>query len=313
MLKFKSIAPFVLSNIRNGGLQLYSKAASQAEPALNMPDALGAKVQEEPVKPASNPVPVVETSVEKTEKTLTSVETDQKADVTTASAAPAKKPKGCKQAGGAAKGKKGKKCGQPKPPPPPRPPGPPGGTYLEDKCGWYDIPKHNTKKWRKISYALIPFALGLSALVLATRKEPPEQDYIPYEYMYMRTKRFPWRDGKTSLFHGPNNIIPEEEEERIDREAEEAPPPDAPPADKKGAPADKKAEAGGKEPRYKKSVDEHEEKVKLRDQHAKEELERRKKRHEQEKAKQEAKDAEKAKKDAKKNPGAEQKEAEGKA
>ncbi|TMW53704.1 hypothetical protein DOY81_001249, partial [Sarcophaga bullata] len=286
MLKFKSIAPLVLSNLRNARLQLYSKAASQAEPALSMPDALGAKVEEAPVKPASNPVPVVETSVEQTEKTIAAVETSQKADVTTSSAAAVKKPKGCKQAGGA-KGKKGKKCGQPKPPPPPRPPGPPGGNYLEDKCGWYDIPRHNTQKWRKISYALIPFALGLSAIVLATRGEPPEQDYIPYEYMYMRTKRFPWGDGKKSLFHGPYNIIPEEEEERIDREAEEAPPSDK-----------KEGGAGGKEPRYKRSVDEHEEKLKLRDQHAKEELERRKKRHEQEKAKREAKEAEKAKKDA---------------
>lgn len=268
MYKFKSILPLILSNLRNGRLQLYCKAVSRLEPALCLTDALGTKTEDETVKTTSNQP--VEPNLKQTEKTILHIQSEinPQTNIISSSDAGRNKSKECKNKV-PPKGKKGKKCGQTMPPPPPRNP----GSCLEDKCGMFEIPKHNSKKWRTISYALVPFALGLCALVFATKKEHPEPDYIPYEYMYIRTKRFPWGDGKKSLFHGPNNLIPEEEEERLDKKEKENPP------------DEKKDGSDGKRPRYKKSVCEKEEKLKLREQHAKEELERRKKRHEEERAK----------------------------
>ncbi|XP_037819429.1 uncharacterized protein LOC119608915 [Lucilia sericata] len=264
MLRLKPFLQPVFHRIRYNIYKLYSKAAEQPEAALSLTDALGAQTEQ--------------TSKSRTNVHLSNeaIESQKSEEMSNAGL---KKPGGCNKKA-APKGKKGKKCGQPKPVPP-QDPGPPGGYYIQDKCDIYDIPKTNAKKWRTISYALVPLALGLSAFILATKEEAPEPEYIPYEYMYRRTKRFAWRDGKTSLFHGPNNLIPEEEEERLDREAEEKQAQPTPP--KKGEKAPPPAE---KEARYKKHINEEQDKIKKREQHAHEELERRRKRHEEERANQ---------------------------
>lgn len=272
MLRLKSFISRILPRTQNNVYKLYSKPAEQLGPVINVTENQKDAIPEITTKATINEIPITTDPISTQLQKIT-----ESCDTTSES----KKTTGCSNRP-APKSKKGKKCGQPKPIPP-QDPGPPGGYYIQDKCGIYDIPKANSKKWRTISYALIPFALGLSALVLATKEELPEPDYIPYEYMYRRTKRFAWRDGKTSLFHGPNNLIPEEEEERLDREAEEkqanVPPPTP---TKKGDPPPPPPE---KEIRYKKHISEEEEKIKKRDQHAREELERRKRRHEVEGAK----------------------------
>ncbi|XP_065360320.1 uncharacterized protein LOC135954174 [Calliphora vicina] len=271
MLRLKPFINLTFSKIHNNVYKLYSKAAEQPEAALSLTDALGAQTEG---TDRSTPAITIAFNPCKS-MSIVSVSAESQQSAESGRGGP-KKAGGCnKQV--APKGKKGKKCGQPKPVQP-KDPGPPGGYYILDKCDIYEIPKTNAKKWKAISYALVPLALGLSAIVLATREEGPEPEYIPYEYMYRRTKRFPWRDGKTSLFHGPNNLIPEEEEERLDREAEEKQAQTPPP--KKGEKAPPTAEKDNV--RYKKHVNEEEDKIKKREQHAQEELERRKKRHEEE-------------------------------
>uniref|UniRef100_A0A1A9VDW5 Uncharacterized protein n=1 Tax=Glossina austeni TaxID=7395 RepID=A0A1A9VDW5_GLOAU len=141
-----------------------------------------------------------------------------------------------------------------------------GDTDIMDKCQKFGSTHNDTSFWRKVSLAAIPFAFGLSAFIFATRGEHEKDDFIPYEFLYRRNKRFPWGDGKYSLLHGKNNYDPEEEEAKIDEEAEE----DGPPT-----------------PRYKKTKDPLEEKKQLREKHADKGLERRKKRHQLEKEKRE--------------------------
>ncbi|KAI9588417.1 hypothetical protein GQX74_004262 [Glossina fuscipes] len=146
-------------------------------------------------------------------------------------------------------------------------------TDIMDKCQKFGSTHSDTSFWRKLSLAAIPFAFGLSAFIFATSGEYEKGDFIPYEFMYRHNKRFPWGDGKYSLLHGKNNYDPEEEEAKIDEEAEED---------------------GPSTPRYKKTKDPLEEKKQLREKHADEELERRKKRHqlEKEKSEKEAKEQE---------------------
>ncbi|XP_023303775.2 uncharacterized protein LOC111685730 [Lucilia cuprina] len=293
MLRIKTFLMPVFPRIRYNVYKLYSKAAEQPEAALSLTDALGAQTAQTSKSRSNTHSPneskksveleaissptVTSNPSTSTQNIQPPMESQNSAEI---ASAVVKKPGGCNKKA-APKGKKGKKCGQPKPVQP-QDPGPPGGYYIHDKCDIYDIPKTNAKKWRTISYALVPLALGLSAFILATKEEAPEPEYIPYEYMYRRTKRFAWRDGKTSLFHGPNNLIPEEEEERLDREAEEKQAQAQTPP-KKGEKAPPPAE---KEARYKKHINEQEDKIKKREQHAHEELERRKKRHEEERANQ---------------------------
>ncbi|KAL1488959.1 hypothetical protein ABEB36_014743 [Hypothenemus hampei] len=40
-------------------------------------------------------------------------------------------------------------------------------------------------------------------------KHPHEKHFVKYEYLAVRTKRFPWGDGNHSLFHNPRvNALP---------------------------------------------------------------------------------------------------------
>ncbi|KAI5635218.1 cytochrome c oxidase subunit VIa domain-containing protein [Phthorimaea operculella] len=68
------------------------------------------------------------------------------------------------------------------------------------------------KLWKKLTFIVAFPAVGLGMLnaYLAHVNEhhdPPP--FVPYEYMRMRTKRFPWGDGQKSLFHNPHvNALP---------------------------------------------------------------------------------------------------------
>lgn len=151
----------------------------------------------------------------------------------------------------------------------------------ESKC----IEKPQTSTfWRNFSYAAIPLIIALSVLILGMPHKEEHVEYIPYEYMYRSTRSYPWGDGKHSFFHGKYNLIPEEEEKRIDREIEENTPPPPEKKPKKPPPPPPK------EPRYKSTVNVLEEKKKLREQHANEEAQRRKRRREIEKEREQQKE-----------------------
>ncbi|KAJ0176525.1 hypothetical protein K1T71_007704 [Dendrolimus kikuchii] len=66
--------------------------------------------------------------------------------------------------------------------------------------------------WKKMSFFVAFPAIGLGMLnaYLAHQEEHHERPpFVPYDYMRVRTKRFPWGDGQKSLFHNPHvNALP---------------------------------------------------------------------------------------------------------
>ncbi|CAG9786843.1 unnamed protein product [Diatraea saccharalis] len=68
------------------------------------------------------------------------------------------------------------------------------------------------KLWKNLSLFVAMPAVGLGMLnaYLAHAEEHHERpEFVPYEYLRVRTKRFPWGDGQKSLFHNPHvNALP---------------------------------------------------------------------------------------------------------
>ncbi|XP_045772577.1 cytochrome c oxidase subunit 6A, mitochondrial-like [Maniola jurtina] len=68
------------------------------------------------------------------------------------------------------------------------------------------------KLWKRLSFLVAGPAIGLGMLnaYLAHQEQPHERpEFKPYEYLRIRTKRFPWGDGQKSLFHNPHvNALP---------------------------------------------------------------------------------------------------------
>ncbi|KPI95636.1 PREDICTED: cytochrome c oxidase subunit 6A1, mitochondrial-like [Papilio xuthus] len=68
------------------------------------------------------------------------------------------------------------------------------------------------KLWKKLTFFVAFPAVGLGMLnaYLAHQEEHHERPpFIPYDYMRVRTKRFPWGDGQKTLFHNPHvNALP---------------------------------------------------------------------------------------------------------
>jgi len=67
--------------------------------------------------------------------------------------------------------------------------------------------------WRKLSYVVaIPavVVLTINTYLQVTNHPHERPEFIPYEHMRIRTKRFPWGDGNKSLFHNPHsNALPD--------------------------------------------------------------------------------------------------------
>ncbi|KAJ8942085.1 hypothetical protein NQ314_010157 [Rhamnusium bicolor] len=82
---------------------------------------------------------------------------------------------------------------------------PPGQTHIP-KEGGYKI------------YMFLTFFLGFPAIGAAatnvylekSKKEECRPPFVKYEYLRLRSKRFPWGDGSRSLFHNPKvNALPD--------------------------------------------------------------------------------------------------------
>uniref|UniRef100_A0A336KAF3 Cytochrome c oxidase subunit n=1 Tax=Culicoides sonorensis TaxID=179676 RepID=A0A336KAF3_CULSO len=71
--------------------------------------------------------------------------------------------------------------------------------------------------WKKLSFLVAFPAIGLCmANVYLDHKNHPHAppEFIKYDYLRIRTKRFPWGDGNHSLFHNPHmNPLPDGYEE----------------------------------------------------------------------------------------------------
>ncbi|KAJ8680268.1 hypothetical protein QAD02_016055 [Eretmocerus hayati] len=65
--------------------------------------------------------------------------------------------------------------------------------------------------WTKATFFGIPIAVGLGLLNLYINwEEPVRPEFIKYDHLRIRTKRFPWGDGNHSLFHNPHlNALPD--------------------------------------------------------------------------------------------------------
>lgn len=72
----------------------------------------------------------------------------------------------------------------------------------------------NPELWRKVSLFVclpcIAMAMVNTYLGQVEHAKKPRPDFVPYEYLYIRRKRFPWGDGNHSIFHNPHtNALPD--------------------------------------------------------------------------------------------------------
>lgn len=70
------------------------------------------------------------------------------------------------------------------------------------------------KLWRNLTFFVAFPAIGLGMvnayLGHMEHAEEPRPEYIPYEHLNIRRKKFPWGDGNHSLFHNPiKNALPD--------------------------------------------------------------------------------------------------------
>merc|ERR1712142_28209 len=71
------------------------------------------------------------------------------------------------------------------------------------------------KQWKLLSLLVALPAVGLCmANAIMTAGDHGRPEFIAYEHMRLRNKRFPWGDGQKSIFHNPHvNALPDGYEE----------------------------------------------------------------------------------------------------
>lgn len=70
------------------------------------------------------------------------------------------------------------------------------------------------KVWKRLSFFVALPAIGLCMLNAYLKHQEehdhPRQEFIKYDYLRRREKRFPWGEGNKSLFHNPHvNPLPD--------------------------------------------------------------------------------------------------------
>lgn len=85
-----------------------------------------------------------------------------------------------------------------------------GEQFTPDKLDAFKSPKVvlGVELWKKLTYwvALPSYLLANIYCInghLKHNKHAKRPEFIPYSYLRIRTKRFPWRNGDQTLFHCP--------------------------------------------------------------------------------------------------------------
>ncbi|VVC92501.1 unnamed protein product [Leptidea sinapis] len=75
----------------------------------------------------------------------------------------------------------------------------------------YHHGKDSWKKYRNITF-FVAFPIIIVQMLIVSQHEPPHKgECRDYEYMRLRFKKFPWRDGVQTLFHNDHvNHVPGE-------------------------------------------------------------------------------------------------------
>ncbi|XP_017785555.1 PREDICTED: cytochrome c oxidase subunit 6A, mitochondrial [Nicrophorus vespilloides] len=73
------------------------------------------------------------------------------------------------------------------------------------------------KLWKNVSLFVAAPAIvlcGVNCYLSHTQHHHERPEFVKYEYLRRRTKRFPWGEGNKSLFHNPHaNALPDGYEE----------------------------------------------------------------------------------------------------
>ncbi|XP_041974684.1 cytochrome c oxidase subunit 6A1, mitochondrial-like [Aricia agestis] len=71
--------------------------------------------------------------------------------------------------------------------------------------------KPNAKRFKYLFFFVAVPLIAFQTYMIHGIEKPPKEDCREYEYMLIRTKRFPWGDGVKSLFHSDEyNHLPGE-------------------------------------------------------------------------------------------------------